>query len=1068
MKGLYSFLALALVATVALMTALVASSDGAGGATTYLPSPWVVTSDTTLRGGTFQANTSIEVASGTLTLEDTELIVGRGSSGYGLMVDAGASMESRRSTIRGNESYWTYVYLYGDTRLDNTTVVRFSSLYQYGGRMVVDHCEFLNNRYTISSQSDLVVRASSFTNAQTRSISWTYSSDGRATSLVVVDSNFYGTGSSGTGISIQGPSGNSIHNTASVTGCLFSNLNSAVSVDGFYYDGSLDLHGNVGMDCYTCLSISTLSEVMRISGNRWNPAQTGAGIRINSVFTYSSTVELADEQITGGGTAVAVEAYGDTVVMRRMNITESRIGLYSYNAHVDIYDSTIKCHVYDFQVSYNGIVHIYNCDHTHKGYQEYSYDNSMIAELSLINVSSVTWQTGLSITTGTTEITNETGYTFAVRDNENPEPIEVPTWMIRYEREVTVDMVRGAYTVRGVRFMSGPVPVASVTDISLVIIDDRLPTAVVWKPRPGDVFKADGFEATGLCDDIGAGVFKLEVRYAEGAWTRAAIETTGIWSAILGGLLDDVAGMRVRTTDYAGNVNDTVVANITVDTRFPTIEMVKCPRIVNRSPVTIVAVTERHARAYVDELEVPVTANGAFQVTVQLMEGENTVRIRAVDPVGNTVTMDVTIVLDSKAPTLHIDSPADGTWLSARSVAVVGLVSESVELTVGDVVRRVDAGMFEVIVQLDDAVNLLVITAQDEAGNYATGSLVVRVDRDRPVLSIFQPTDGSRTREGLVTVTGTVLDDGPVTVSMAGRSASIVRSEWYCELALSEGENRLEVTAVDAAGNVAIASVQVVLDTTPPKATVRLVIDGTKVDPLAGEVRTRSKEVGVEVWLDEECDVVSSPGVPSVLEAGTSTFTLNLLEGLNDVRITLTDTTGNAAAPIEFPIMVDSLAPVLELSDKGPVRTRHASLLITGTSEPGCRVTVGGVVVEVLGDGSFSALVQLEEGNNLIELAAVDAAGNRATRSLLAEMEVVEVEKGAWDARSQGIVVGLVIGIACALAAALIGMRRRGGSEPQSQGRPLPAHAREDPAVAMPDDALRTEGSTVRVVRRDR
>ena len=1064
MKGLCSILGFTAVSAIAIIVTLLCLSGDAGGATTYLPSPWVITTDTVLRDGTFQANSSIEVQEGTLTLEDAELILGWGSDGWELMVDSGAGLVARRSTIRGNMSYWSSADLYGDTLLDNTTVSRFSSIDHLSGALVADHATFSNNRYTIMSQSGLVVRASTFMNNLYSNIEWEYAYDGIEVGVLVVDSHFQGNGDA-VGLQLSGPGYSRVDVTAVIRGCTFYNLYRAVTVNNFLRYGSVDIHDNYGDACGYGLYLQ-MSEVVRVSWNQWSPLSYGDGIYVHDVYMTTNYVGISNETVIGGDRAVLMTGYGDTLVLRDMNISSSEYGVSVDGGHVDIYDSVVLAKSYDFLATDSAVIHVSRCTHSHKGY---AYYGSLIAEIRSVNVRSVTWQSGLSIDTGLTEITNDTGYVLASRNNEKPTPIELPVWMIQYDREVTIDRVRGAFTVRGVRFLGLPVSIENKTEISIIIIDDRPPTAMVLKPRPGDVFRTDMIQASGYCDDIGAGLYKVEVAFAEGPWKRAALDPSGAWFAEMGGLPDDVGELRVRVSDVAWNVNETAVGGITVDTEFPTIELIRPAGAVSASPVTMVAITEPHSRAYVDEIEVPVMDNGAFQATVELVEGENTVGLRVVDAVGNTVSRDVSILMDSKPPVLRVDSPADGAWVRTSTVAVVGVVSESVELTVGDDVRSIEAGAFQVNVPLTGPVMMIVITAQDGAGNYLRESRIVHQDRDLPQLEISSPSDGERVNTGSVTVVGTVADAGTVAVSLDGRPASIVEGTWFCDVALADGENLLRATAVDAAGNMATASVLLVLDRTAPSASFWLVIDGTRVDPTAGAITTRALDVDIGLWLDEACTATVGERTPVVFPAGTSTFNLPLVEGPNDVRVALTDEAGNMAPQVLFQVTVDTTPPALALDDSGLVTTRDATVAVRGTSEPGCHVLVEDMLVEVLGDGSFAAVVQLDEGSNLIEVVAVDAAGNRAEKSLVAEREVVATEGGDWDARSQGILVGLVIGIVCALVAAWLGIGRQGVAARPVQGPPRSVGpGDEGPVEVEPDDALRTEGSTLRVVRRGR
>lgn len=61
---------------------------------------------------------------------------------------------------------------------------------------------------------------------------------------------------------------------------------------------------------------------------------------------------------------------------------------------------------------------------------------------------------------------------------------------------------------------------------------------------------------------------------------------------------------------------------------------------------------------------------------------------------------------------------------------------------------------------------------------------------------------------------------------------------------------------------------------------------------------------------------------------------------------------------------------------------RQTDLVVTGVTEPGNTVTVGGKPVKVYKTGAFGAEVELKEGANAIEVTAVDSKGKKTTEQL--------------------------------------------------------------------------------------
>jgi len=101
-------------------------------------------------------------------------------------------------------------------------------------------------------------------------------------------------------------------------------------------------------------------------------------------------------------------------------------------------------------------------------------------------------------------------------------------------------------------------------------------------------------------------------------------------------------------------------------------------------------------------------------------------------------------------------------------------------------------------------------------------------DNQPPTLAILSPGAGTLMKPE-VEVVVEAKDTDVARVEVAGRPAARQRPGIYvARLTLAEGQNTLAVVATDEAGNQANASVDVVLDTTPPDmtASVKVVVEG--------------------------------------------------------------------------------------------------------------------------------------------------------------------------------------------------------------------------------------------------
>src|SRR5262249_61820850 len=95
------------------------------------------------------------------------------------------------------------------------------------------------------------------------------------------------------------------------------------------------------------------------------------------------------------------------------------------------------------------------------------------------------------------------------------------------------------------------------------------------------------------------------------------------------------------------------------------------------------------------------------------------------------------------------------------------------------------------------------------------------VDTIAPIVTVVSPPDHSVTKDGTITVTGTVTDSSPVTMTVNGVTASITgagmtRNFSAAGVSLKEGPNPIVAAARDVAGHASQTSITVDRDTIPP------------------------------------------------------------------------------------------------------------------------------------------------------------------------------------------------------------------------------------------------------------
>ena len=411
---------------------------------------------------------------------------------------------------------------------------------------------------------------------------------------------------------------------------------------------------------------------------------------------------------------------------------------------------------------------------------------------------------------------------------------------------------------------------------------------------------------------------------------------------------------------------------------------------------------------------------------VSLQPGANVITVTAKDAAGNVGTDVLTITLtDVVSPTVAIATPtaADTTTTTAANVTLGGTASDFFGVTE---VRwsndrggsGVAAGTTSWSVQglaLQPGANIVTVTASDAAGNTASDRITITSDSKAPTIAIAAPAaNGAHVTKGdTVSLAGTSSDEVGVTDvvwanNRGGSGSANGKTNWtIANVALQPGVNVITVTARDAAGNAANATLSVTRDSQVP--TVAIVLPTT-----APTFVTNRSAVAVSGKAADNSGVTqvtwqNNRGGQGTA-AGTSEWnvaSVALLAGANVISVTASDGAGNTTTST-VTINLDTRAPSISIQAPTAGNVYQAS---TST------VALGGVaaddtgVVEVTwanaqggagnasGTSSWTAAgVPLKVGFNDITVTAKDAAGNTATASL----KVKATDKTAPEIRITG------------------------------------------------------------------
>jgi hypothetical protein len=261
---------------------------------------------------------------------------------------------------------------------------------------------------------------------------------------------------------------------------------------------------------------------------------------------------------------------------------------------------------------------------------------------------------------------------------------------------------------------------------------------------------------------------------------------------------------------------------------------------------------------------------------------------------------------------------------------------------------------------------------------------LVLVDDVLPRLTVNTPLDGSAQRETGLVVKGHAWDQH------SGLKEVVVSIDdgfnWYAATGepsfeytfeeVPEGNLMLMVKAVDEAGNERMEIISMLVDATPPPIIV--------IEPQNDVILTQDPVLNI-VGVTERGATVLVNNEQVSLDLTLFRTSIDLMEGMNEIRIVALDRLGNSAVHV-ISVELDTIAPPLIVTSPmtGEV-LGDRSVHVTGQTEDGARVYVNGdMAANQMGDFAHTSV--LTEGPNVILVTSEDLAGNRAT--ILVEVTV--------------------------------------------------------------------------------
>jgi hypothetical protein len=392
--------------------------------------------------------------------------------------------------------------------------------------------------------------------------------------------------------------------------------------------------------------------------------------------------------------------------------------------------------------------------------------------------------------------------------------------------------------------------------------------------------------------------------------------------------------------------------------------------LVSSTVVTINGVQvlgENNFNQNVQEVDVPVVLHGSNTISVQVRGqpgGTLTIEIVGVDNDPPLITANV-----SPAPNSAGWNKSDVTVTFTCTDATSGIANcPSPQTITGEVSSQTISG-----------------TATDNAGNSASTSVTVKIDKTPPVVTVASPPNGSNISLSTVAIglSGSVSDglSGASGVTCNGSPGAISGSNFTCTVLLTQGPNSISVQATDVAGNSSSSALSLTYAPAPQIAiTSPANLSVTNLSP--STVLGTVSDPGATITVN---------GIHAPQSGGSFAIPVPLVEGLNVLTAVATNA-GGVVSTATVQVTLDTTPPHITVdSPADGATTTASSVTVTGLANDivigtvnaqDVQVTVNGLSAQV-SNRTYAAIdVPLGLGQNIIQATARDHAGNSSNTSV--------------------------------------------------------------------------------------
>lgn len=459
------------------------------------------------------------------------------------------------------------------------------------------------------------------------------------------------------------------------------------------------------------------------------------------------------------------------------------------------------------------------------------------------------------------------------------------------------------------------------------------------------------------------------------------------------------------TVSFINPTNNSVVAGsvkIQVSAEDKVIIFDKNNKIISRSPSGI-----NKVEFYIDDNLIGDDTVAPYEMnwnTGNYLDGEHTIKAKAIDKVGLYSEASIIVKVDNTKPNISITEPINNSLLNgtinikATANDVNGI--SKVEFYVGSSpIGEDDSSPYEISwdsKSVSDGVHIITAKAYDVANNTNTASITVNIDNTGPILNITQPNNNqilkgnvpiridAQDSHGVSKVE--VLIDNQIKATLTNTPYEYV---WNSDV-YQEGSHEIRARGYDSLNNISETSINVIVDRTPPSVSITYPTNNAVVGG-ALTIKTNINDTygvdKVEFYLNDVLlgTIVTSP---YQIDWDTRTYT----EGNYTIKVKAYDKAGNTNE-VSISVRVDNTAPFVNITNPqdGVYVKGTITIQATATSQLGVSRVEFYVDNNKIGEDTSSPYEiswntsNVSDGSHVLKAKAYDIAGNSR------ESEVINV-----------------------------------------------------------------------------